>query len=210
MLIQNPKEPTSKRANLENYVRSQHALLEAEALAHARAMHESRQLSERARDTYSQLRRSAHDLRDDTNGVRLSTHDHIRDVTLLENGLIVEHVDVKREARELALKLGAVEAFTPDELEAKIKEDFAVENSIVAAWKSAVSDAFFDVAKFCISIGTTCRVLRGSLKVHSKISMSNVQKLLTCFSLGCSFCRLMNHSHLARHLHEGVFQGQSP
>lgn len=63
-------------------------------------MHESRQLNERARDTYSQLRRSTYDLREDNNGVRLSTHDHVRDVTLLENGLIVEHVDVKREARE--------------------------------------------------------------------------------------------------------------
>ncbi len=71
------------------------------------------------RDTYSSLRRSAYDSgataapMDDTGGVRIrpprspSTpsnplHDrtHSREVTLLENGMIVEHVDVRKEERE--------------------------------------------------------------------------------------------------------------
>lgn len=71
------------------------------------------------RDTYSQLRRSAYDMgnvttsTDDTGGVRikpplspsspnLSSHarSHSREVTLLENGMIVEHVDVRKEERE--------------------------------------------------------------------------------------------------------------
>jgi hypothetical protein len=71
------------------------------------------------RDAYSQLRRSAYDLgniatpADDTGGVRIkpplsptspniSSHarSQSREVTLLENGMIVEHVDVRREERE--------------------------------------------------------------------------------------------------------------
>lgn len=72
------------------------------------------------RDTYSQLRRSAYDMgnsaspADDTGGVRIKpptspvsasfprAHDrsHSRDVTLLENGMIVEHVDVRKEEKE--------------------------------------------------------------------------------------------------------------
>ncbi|KAI0032236.1 hypothetical protein K488DRAFT_86038 [Vararia minispora EC-137] len=98
---QNPKEPTSKRANLEAYVRSQYALLEAEAIARTRAIQEARQLDDRMRDTYSALRRSTYDLNVHVpdNGVRLEASGHGRDVTLLENGLIVEHVDVRREER---------------------------------------------------------------------------------------------------------------
>ena len=91
-------------------------LLEAEALAHARALRESRQLDDKMRDTYSQLRRSAYELgssaqpSDDTGGVRIKAprspsvpvphSSHGREVTLMENGMIVEHVDVRREERE--------------------------------------------------------------------------------------------------------------
>lgn len=74
-------------------------------------------LDDKMRDTYSQLRRSAYELgasaqpTDDTGGVRIKPpHSpsvpsglgagHSREVTLLENGLIVEHVDVKKEERE--------------------------------------------------------------------------------------------------------------
>lgn len=116
-LLQNPKEPASKRQNLDKYVKYQRSLLEAETLAHARAMQESRQLDDRMRDTYSQLRRSAYDLGssaapvDDSGGVRIkpprsstlpngAAGAHGREVTLLENGMIVEHVDVRREERE--------------------------------------------------------------------------------------------------------------
>ena len=96
------------------YVRSQRALLEVEAIAHARAMRESRQLDDRMRDAYSQLRRSAYELgsspaiTDDTGGVRVKVPNspapsgphHSRDLTLLENGMLVEHVDVRKEERD--------------------------------------------------------------------------------------------------------------
>jgi hypothetical protein len=99
------------------YLKTQRTLLDAEILAHARAMQESRQLDTQMRDTYSQLRRSAYDIgihsaaADDSGGVRIMTpggtagpgahgHSHSREVTLLENGLIVEHVNVRKEERE--------------------------------------------------------------------------------------------------------------
>ncbi|KAF8552523.1 hypothetical protein OG21DRAFT_1415993 [Imleria badia] len=111
-----PKEPTSRQQTVDAYVKTQKSLLEAEALAHARAMHESIQLENSVRDTYSQLRRSTYDLSmvdehafklkplrttSTPNGVGVH---HIRsssrDITLLDNGLIVEHVDVRREEKE--------------------------------------------------------------------------------------------------------------
>ena len=67
------------------------------------------------RDAYSQLRRSAYEMgsspafADDSGGVRVKIPNsptvpsgltHSRDITLLENGMIVEHVDVRREERE--------------------------------------------------------------------------------------------------------------
>ncbi|TCD67453.1 hypothetical protein EIP91_012370 [Steccherinum ochraceum] len=111
----NPKEPLSRMQTLDTYVRAQRALLEVEAIAHARAMRESRQLDDRMRDAYSQLRRSAYELgsspafTDDIGGVRVKIPNspsipaglpHGRDITLLENGMIVEHVDVRREERD--------------------------------------------------------------------------------------------------------------
>ncbi|KII92385.1 hypothetical protein PLICRDRAFT_154861 [Plicaturopsis crispa FD-325 SS-3] len=118
----NPREPASRHQTLETYIRSQRMLLEAEALAHARAMHESRQIDNKMRDAYSQLRRSAYDMgnsaapTDDTGGVRIKTprtasspaalsgvphaRSHSREITLLENGMIVEHVDVRKEEKE--------------------------------------------------------------------------------------------------------------
>lgn len=114
--FKNPKEPSSRQQTLDQYVKSQRALLEAEALAHARAMRESRQLDDKMRDAYSQLRRSAYELgsaaqpTDDSGGVRIKAprsvstpnalQSHGREVTLLENGMIVEHVDVRKEERE--------------------------------------------------------------------------------------------------------------
>ncbi|KAE9411522.1 hypothetical protein BT96DRAFT_870234 [Gymnopus androsaceus JB14] len=116
----NPREPTSRQQTLNSYIKSQRTLLEAEALARARALHEAKELDSRMRDTYSQLRRSAYDMgnsatpADDNGGVRIKppispaspafprAHDrsHSRDVTLLENGMIVEHVDVRKEEKE--------------------------------------------------------------------------------------------------------------
>lgn len=116
-LIQNPKEPASRQQNLNAYIKVQRTLLEAEALARARAMQEAKQLDNRMRDTYSQLRRSAYDagtspVVDDSAGVRIKpptsptspnlahARSQSREITLLQNGMIVEHVDVRREERE--------------------------------------------------------------------------------------------------------------
>jgi hypothetical protein len=73
-------------------------------------MQESRQFGHQMRDAYSQLRRSAYEMGvtttpiDDTGAMRIKSNSHSRsqsrDVKVLENGLIVEHVDVKREERE--------------------------------------------------------------------------------------------------------------
>ncbi|KAI0743615.1 hypothetical protein C8Q80DRAFT_1220565 [Daedaleopsis nitida] len=113
----NPKEPSSRQQTLDQYVKSQRSLLEADALARARALRESRLLDEKMRDTFSQLRRSAYELgnstqmTDDSGALRIKsprlssvptgpTHSHSREVTLLENGMIVEHVDLRKEERE--------------------------------------------------------------------------------------------------------------
>ena len=98
--------------NLDAYVRSQLALLEAEALARARAQQDARRAADRARDTFAAAqRRSTADLahayqnthHKDHKGRITPEHDGVKlgdGATLLENGLIVEHVDVRREARE--------------------------------------------------------------------------------------------------------------
>ncbi|KAF8629662.1 hypothetical protein AX17_005601 [Amanita inopinata Kibby_2008] len=116
----NPREPASRQQTLHTYIKAQRALLEAEALARARAMQEAKQLDNKMRDTFSQLRRSAHDISsnitiaDEMGGLRIKpplspvpaiadsrhAHSHSREVTLLENGMIVEHVDVRKEERE--------------------------------------------------------------------------------------------------------------
>ena len=115
--MQNPKEPAARQQTLDQYVKSQRALLEAEAAAHSRAMRESRLIDDRMRDAYAQLRKSAYELgtsaqpTDDDEGVRIRAprsmsaslvpnNSHIREATLLENGMIVEHVDVKKEEKE--------------------------------------------------------------------------------------------------------------
>ena len=74
-------------------------------------MQESRQLDNKMRDAYSELRRSAYDLGTsasalDDGGVRIRNPSgvrddtrsaHKRDTTLLENGMIVERVDMRKE-----------------------------------------------------------------------------------------------------------------
>ena len=80
-LLENPREPASRQQALNIYTKSQRTLLEAEALAHVRPMQEARQLDNRTRDAYSQLRRSAYDTgnsasaSDDLGGVRIRTPD---------------------------------------------------------------------------------------------------------------------------------------
>ncbi|KAG6337086.1 hypothetical protein ID866_1997 [Astraeus odoratus] len=113
---QNPREPMARQQTLSQYVKAQRSLLEKEALAHALAMQESKQLENSVRDTYAQLYRSLYesDGIDDgafklkpprstsiTNGTGVHhTRSPSRDITLLQNGLIVEHVDVRREEKE--------------------------------------------------------------------------------------------------------------
>lgn len=81
-------------------------------------MQEAKQLDNKMRDAYSRLRNSAYDTGGspvpDDGGVRIRppvsptpyaqhlAHEasHSRDLTLLENGMIVEHVDVRKEERE--------------------------------------------------------------------------------------------------------------
>ena len=146
-LFQNPREPQARQQTLSLYVKTQTALLEAEALARARAQQESRALDDKLRDTIDNIRRSTYDLNSSTvqlggggggvgngdgePGVRLKPvtsprrsssglgpmplgtivvdglsgshsrhHSHGREVTLLENGMIVEHVDVRKEEKE--------------------------------------------------------------------------------------------------------------
>ena len=78
-------------------------------------MLESRQLEDRMRESYSQLRRSAHELgaatSQDDRGIRIKTlrssvpylpghtNGQSREVTVLENGMVIEHVDVRKEER---------------------------------------------------------------------------------------------------------------
>ncbi|KAI6169303.1 hypothetical protein EDD17DRAFT_1772192 [Pisolithus thermaeus] len=114
--MMNPREPMARQQTLSQYVKAQRSLLEAEALAHARAMQESKQLENTVKDTYAQLRRSVLEVDGvDDSSFKLKpprptsvlngsgTH-HIRgssrDITLLRNGLIVEHVDVRREEKD--------------------------------------------------------------------------------------------------------------
>ncbi|EJD03362.1 uncharacterized protein FOMMEDRAFT_28864 [Fomitiporia mediterranea MF3/22] len=136
-MFKNPREPQARQQTIDLYIKTQTALLEAEALARARAMQESRLLESKLKDTYDSLRRSTYDTSTnnngaavDENGVRLKAshgqkrsvsgptplslgpialdgsghharhQSQGREVTLLENGMIVEQVDVRKEERE--------------------------------------------------------------------------------------------------------------
>ena len=108
---------------IQSYVKQQGELLHAEAEMRAKAREDAQRMEARVRDTYTQLvRRSVYDLGttqlgsdDSMSGIRIQPprssgvwdHSspkedlkHRRDVTLLENGMIKERVDVKREERE--------------------------------------------------------------------------------------------------------------
>ena len=122
-LPQNPKEAHARIMTIQTYIKQQGNLLEAEAAARAKAREDAQRMDARVRDTYTQLvRRSVYDLGnaqfdsdDGIGGIRIQPprssgvwdHGspkedlrHRRDVTLLENGMIKERVDVKREERE--------------------------------------------------------------------------------------------------------------
>jgi hypothetical protein len=122
-LSQNPKEAHARIMTIQSYVKQQGQLLEAEAEVRAKARQDAQRMDAKVRDTYSQLvRRSVYDLGttqlgsdDGMGGIRIQPPrssgvwdhgspkedlKHKRDVTLLENGMIKERVDVKREERE--------------------------------------------------------------------------------------------------------------
>lgn len=106
----------ARQQTLHQYVKAQRSLLEAEALAHTQAMQESKQLENSMKDTIAHIRRSVCELDGGDDGAfklkpprstavpNGSGVHHIRsasrDTTLLQNGLIVEHVDVRREEKE--------------------------------------------------------------------------------------------------------------
>lgn len=101
---------------IDSYVKQQGELLRTEAEARAKAQQESQLVDARMRDTYSQLRQSAYIDEDIASGVPIQPprssmygglpssgkedYKHKRDMTLLENGMIMERVDVKREEKE--------------------------------------------------------------------------------------------------------------
>jgi hypothetical protein len=85
--------------------------LDAEALARSRAMQEARKLDDQMKDTYSKMRTSTYDTVDETGAVRIRAaqpspawrshnRSRSRDVSMQENGMIVEHVDLRKEEKE--------------------------------------------------------------------------------------------------------------
>jgi hypothetical protein len=108
---------------IDSYIRQQAELLAAEADARRKAQQEAQQVDARMKDTYAILRNSTYDIGsagmvgdDFGTGVRIQPprssiyggssaspkedYKHKRDMTLLENGMIMERVDVKREEKE--------------------------------------------------------------------------------------------------------------
>lgn len=98
----------------------------AEAAARAQAQRESRLVDNRLRESYSQIRRSGIETPTNprlsggsTSGIQVRVASATlpngppvetdKDVTLLENGLIVEHVDLKREEKEAKARMRSLE-----------------------------------------------------------------------------------------------------
>lgn len=88
-------------------MRSQRSLLEEEALAHARAVRESQQLEARAKDAFTRRSINGSGIsgspRFDEQAMRHTSSGsggRSRDVVLLENGLLVESLDMKKEEKE--------------------------------------------------------------------------------------------------------------
>ncbi|KIJ39903.1 hypothetical protein M422DRAFT_68708 [Sphaerobolus stellatus SS14] len=116
----NPPEPASKHQTLLSYLDTQNTLLRAESRARQQAMKESRLLDEKMRNAYAELRQSSYEVASPSNinhppdepgsgpGLKIrspSLRGFVddprsslkREATLLENGLIVERVDVRKE-----------------------------------------------------------------------------------------------------------------
>jgi hypothetical protein len=113
--LQNPKEAHAREYNVRSYVKAQCALLEEENIARSQAVRESRELTEQMKHTYSSLRRSAYELSSSLTsdeGIRIRQPSPIRtsfvenpetsispkkEAVLLENGMIMEKLDLKKE-----------------------------------------------------------------------------------------------------------------
>lgn len=129
-ILQNPREPASKHQTLNTYLNTQNDLLVAENKARLQAMQEARQLDNKMRDAYSELRRSAYDLGAnssalDDRGIRIRSPSgvgddlritHKRDTTLLENGMIVERVDMRKEEARIRKEERRVRKVSRDSL----------------------------------------------------------------------------------------------
>lgn len=120
-LTLNPKESHARLMTIDSYVRQQAALLVIEAEARAKAQQEAQRVDARLSDTYSQIRQSVYG--DDAAAAasirggapRSSVYSvspvspkdeygqgqqHQRDMTLLDNGMVVERINLKREEKE--------------------------------------------------------------------------------------------------------------
>lgn len=141
-------------------------------------MQEAKQIDNRMRDTYSQLRRSAYDSGtatspvDDLGGVRIKppsspatpvnhnrAYSYSREITLLENGMIIEHVDVKKEEKE-----------------AKERRK-KVEKRARKSSKSSVMDV-----RSIISVQSTSQHVDGGLKLSSRYSQAQYARPASVFS----------------------------
>ncbi|KAG8833984.1 hypothetical protein FRC17_009766 [Serendipita sp. 399] len=122
-LTLNPKEADARVMTIKSYVKQQMALLIEEAEARARTQQDAQRIDARMRDTYSQHRQSTYETsggslagEDPSSGARIQSprlsmydgassgpkedHKHKRDMTLLDNGMILERVNIKREEKE--------------------------------------------------------------------------------------------------------------
>lgn len=117
---QNPKEAHARIITIDSYVKQQRKLLAEEAEARAKSQQEAQRVDAIVQDTVNQIRHSAYDVRtagvpndDIAAGIRVQTprssmyeggrkedNKPQRDITLLDNGLIMERVDLKREEKE--------------------------------------------------------------------------------------------------------------
>lgn len=110
---QNPKESHARLMTIDSYVRQQATLLVIEAEARAKAQQEAQRVDARLSDAYRQSvygedgassssmrmapRSSVYSVSPTT---PKDEYSHTRDMTLLDNGMVVERINVKREEKE--------------------------------------------------------------------------------------------------------------
>lgn len=119
-LTLNPKEAHARLMTIDAYVKQQAALLVEEAEARAKAQQDAQRFDARVRDNYPQTRHSTYEpsstgiaSEDSASGARIppprssmyealpaGQKDHKRDTIILDSGMIVERVNLKREEKE--------------------------------------------------------------------------------------------------------------